>query len=84
MSHHDTYYSGLDVGSTTLKLVIVDPDTDDVVFSEYRRHNTDIVCGLRDSFNHAREAVCPQSRLALALAVTGSAGMGLAEVHGIP
>ena len=31
---------GLDVGSTTVKAVIVDPETKDIVWSDYRRHHT--------------------------------------------
>ncbi len=31
---------GLDVGSTTVKAVIVDPSTKDIVWSDYRRHHT--------------------------------------------
>jgi activator of 2-hydroxyglutaryl-CoA dehydratase/predicted nucleotide-binding protein (sugar kinase/HSP70/actin superfamily) len=31
---------GLDVGSTTVKAVIVDPDTKDIVWSDYQRHHT--------------------------------------------
>jgi predicted CoA-substrate-specific enzyme activase len=76
------FHAGLDVGSTTLKLVIVEPAGGGIVFSEYRRHNTDISAGLRAVFAHAREIIGAGARIALA--VTGSAGMGLAEAHGIP
>ncbi|OAM87881.1 hypothetical protein AW736_20035 [Termitidicoccus mucosus] len=76
------FHAGLDVGSTTLKLVIVEPAGGGIVFSEYRRHNTDIPAGLRAVFAHARETIGADARIALA--VTGSAGMGLAEAHGIP
>ena len=31
---------GMDVGSTTVKAVIVDPDTKDIVWSDYQRHHT--------------------------------------------
>ncbi|MGB5193850.1 MAG: BadF/BadG/BcrA/BcrD ATPase family protein [Polyangiales bacterium] len=31
---------GLDVGSTTVKAVIVDPETKDIVWSDYQRHHT--------------------------------------------
>ncbi|MDR0902759.1 MAG: hypothetical protein LBM92_08325, partial [Opitutaceae bacterium] len=75
------FQAGLDVGSTTLKLVIVGPDGG-IVFTEYRRHHTDISAGLRAAFTSAREVVGAGARIALA--VTGSAGMGLAEAHGIP
>ena len=31
---------GLDVGSTTVKAVVVDPETKDIIWSEYQRHHT--------------------------------------------
>jgi predicted CoA-substrate-specific enzyme activase len=31
---------GLDVGSTTVKAVVVDPETKDIVWSDYKRHHT--------------------------------------------
>jgi len=31
---------GLDVGSTTVKAVVVDPETKDIVWSDYQRHHT--------------------------------------------
>ncbi|MDR0353790.1 MAG: acyl-CoA dehydratase activase-related protein [Opitutaceae bacterium] len=76
------FHAGLDVGSTTLKLVIVEPAGGGIVFSEYRRHNTDILAGLRAVFAGARAVIGAGARIALT--VTGSAGMGLAEAHGIP
>ena len=35
------YNMGLDVGSTTVKVVVID-DQDNKVYSEYRRHFSDI------------------------------------------
>ena len=29
---------GLDVGSTTVKIIVMDPGTNDIKYSEYRRH----------------------------------------------
>ena len=37
----NNYKLGLDVGSTTVKLVLLN-DSNSIVFSEYRRHYTDI------------------------------------------
>ncbi len=76
------FHAGLDVGSTTLKIVIVHPESGDIVFSEYRRHNTDIAAGLNAAFSNAREAIGDNARIALT--VTGSAGMGLSEAYDIP
>ncbi len=35
-----TYLVGMDVGSTTVKAVAVDVDTDQIVWSDYQRHET--------------------------------------------
>ena len=33
-------YIGLDVGSTTVKAVVMDPETDEILWSDYQRHET--------------------------------------------
>ncbi len=37
---YDKLYIGLDVGSTTVKAVVVDPVTDEIIWSDYQRHDT--------------------------------------------
>ena len=36
----DSGIVGLDVGSTTVKAVVVDPETKDIIWSDYQRHHT--------------------------------------------
>ena len=36
-----TFKAGIDIGSTTLKLVVVNQQNK-IIFSDYQRHNTDI------------------------------------------
>lgn len=72
--------AGLDVGSTTLKFVVVDGEGK-VSFKHYARHNADIPQALDDLF------VQLSTRYPVGtfrLAVTGSAGMGIAERCGLP
>jgi predicted CoA-substrate-specific enzyme activase len=76
------FHAGLDVGSTTLKFVIVNPLNDEIVFSEYRRHNTDIPTALSAAVRRAQETLGAEAQIALT--VTGSAGMGLSEAFDIP
>ena len=42
---------GIDVGSTTTKFAVVDEDTREILYSNYKRHNADqvqsVICGLR-------------------------------------
>ena len=66
---------GLDIGSTTVKAVVLDGE--EVVFSDYRRHNADVRREVRnlladiDRAFHARPVVT---------AVTGSGGLQVAEL----
>ncbi|MDR3202711.1 MAG: acyl-CoA dehydratase activase, partial [Bifidobacteriaceae bacterium] len=70
---------GLDIGSTTVKAVLLDGE--DVVFDDYRRHNAEIRLELASLLTRVAEARPGQ---AAAVAVTGSAGLGIAERLGVP
>ncbi len=71
---------GLDVGSTTLKVVCVDA-TGDALYHEYLRHNADVAGTLHSVFERlARDFADARVRMA----VTGSAGMGICERSGLP
>ena len=74
------YRLGLDVGSTTVKLVIIDEE-DKILFSEYMRHFSDMKGVLHDLFevvtkDFADYVVTP--------AVTGSGGMSVSKLLDIP
>ena len=69
------YRTGLDVGSTTAKMVILD-NHGEVVFSRYERHNAQVNRLLETYFREAREQL---GDVTTAIAVTGSVGMGTAE-----
>ena len=68
---------GLDVGSTTVKCVVLD-ENNNILYSTYERHYSQIKQKIADVLRKAKEAVpqCDNSPLA----VSGSSGMGLAEV----
>ncbi|MFN2312775.1 MAG: hypothetical protein ABR590_12085, partial [Spirochaetia bacterium] len=34
-----TYWVGIDVGSTTVKIAVVNPETNELLYSDYLRHN---------------------------------------------
>lgn len=68
-------HAGLDVGSTTVKLVVTD-SKDKLLFSIYRRHLSDVRQTIANLFKEAHE----QFGSALTtLAIAGSGGMSLAE-----
>lgn len=80
-----TDHIGIDIGSTTVKIVVTDDDLN-VVYSSYRRHNARIretlldmlreYAGKSGSDHLAEERYCTA-------AVTGSGGLSLADAAGI-
>lgn len=74
-----TYRMGLDIGSTTIKAVVLNEDGD-IVFTCYERHNTRV----REKLLELLSAVQMQTGDApVVFHVTGSVGMGLAERCGL-
>lgn len=71
---------GLDVGSTTVKCVVID-ESDNIVFSDYRRHLSQISSATAGMLESVSGRFPGET---LGLAVTGSAGMGMANDLGIP
>ena len=70
---------GLDVGSTTVKAVVLDGS--DIVFSDYRRHNADVRGELQRLLNDVQTA-CPEDSFEVAM--TGSGGLSVAKIMGVP
>ena len=74
------FRAGIDVGSTTVKLVIMD-EKNQAVFAKYERHFSDVLTATKKILAEARELI---GDAPLAMNITGSGGMGLAEVLAIP
>jgi len=74
------YKAGIDVGSTTVKMVLLD-ERNQTCFSRYERHYADIQKAAEKIIKEAQAVIQDQP---VALAITGSGGMGLAEVLRIP
>ncbi|MGI6229866.1 MAG: acyl-CoA dehydratase activase-related protein [Tractidigestivibacter sp.] len=66
---------GIDVGSTTVKLAVIDQDND-LVYANYERHHTDIRATAKGLFERARAAV---GDVPMRVSITGSGGMLLAK-----
>ena len=73
------YRAGIDVGSTTIKLVLLD-ENDAMVYGEYRRHCADIQPTLCDLLKTAREQV---GECDLRVRITGSGSINLGKALGI-
>ena len=74
------YHMGIDVGSTTVKVVVTDKN-DNIIFDIYRRHYSDlwkalseIALDLKNKFGNTK----------VTLAVTGSGGLAVSEKLGLP
>lgn len=71
---------GIDIGSTTLKIIVLD-DGGNVVYRSYNRHKADITTIFRQELeNVARSCGISKAKFT----ITGSAGMGVAERTQIP
>ncbi|MBQ7984190.1 MAG: 2-hydroxyacyl-CoA dehydratase [Bacteroidales bacterium] len=76
----DIYLAGLDIGSTTAKSVVADPQGN-IVYSVYMRHNADIKGTVKDIFTQIRNKL---GNISLKMTLSGSAAMGLAERCSLP
>lgn len=75
------YKIGLDVGSTTLKCIVFDENSD-IIYQKYERHLSLIAQKSAEMLSEAATILPTDTKAALC--VTGSAGMGFAEAMGIP
>ncbi|MBR1642481.1 MAG: 2-hydroxyacyl-CoA dehydratase [Butyrivibrio sp.] len=74
------YTLGIDIGSTTVKIALLDKDRN-IVFSDYRRHFANIQETLSDLLNEAKEKC---GNITLHPVITGSGGLTLAGHLGVP
>ena len=72
---------GLDIGSTTIKCVVLD-ENDTLLYSTYERHYSHILEKAQELLRRI-DAEQLHGRKAL-LSISGSAGMGLADSCGVP
>jgi predicted CoA-substrate-specific enzyme activase len=71
---------GIDIGSTTAKMAVVD-DSGNIVFSRYLRHNARIGETLSTLCSEVIKAIGDEE---VAFAITGSIGMGIAQKCSLP
>ena len=72
---------GLDVGSTTIKCVVLD-ENEEIVYQSYERHYSQITQKMADLLQKIRQEV-PGAQVAQ-VSVSGSAGMGVAQSCDLP
>src|SRR5580765_4935690 len=78
---YERLYLGLDVGSTTVKAVVVDPVTDKILWSDYQRHDTKQPEKCLE-FLQRIENEFPIPRERFRVFITGSGGGGIARLIG--
>lgn len=71
---------GIDIGSTTVKVVAVDP-SDNIIFNKYQRHFSDIKATVSDLIHTAHEKL---GNIKFAAMITGSGGVAISNVLKIP
>ena len=74
------YKTGIDIGSTTIKLVVLDGN-DNICFSDYRRHLSNIQETLLGLIDDAYKAL---GDVTFSAKITGSGGLSISEWIGIP
>jgi len=78
--NRNLHYLGIDVGSTTAKIVILN-ENDDIIYSRYERHLSNI----KDTIvNLIDDAYSKFGDLVVSTAVTGSGGMAVSEWLNMP
>ena len=66
---------GIDVGSTTVKLAVID-DRDHLIYANYERHHTDVRATAKELFARAKKVI---GSTPMRVSITGSGGMLLAK-----
>ncbi|NLC39143.1 MAG: 2-hydroxyacyl-CoA dehydratase, partial [Clostridia bacterium] len=74
-----TYHAGIDIGSTTIKVVILD-SAKELVYSKYERHYADIKQKLQQVLHDIHSIF---KNIEMTVMITGSGGMGIARGLGI-
>ena len=80
MNQKELYTLGIDIGSTTVKIAILD-ENNEVVFSDYERHFANIQETLSDLLGRAVHKLGPVHTSPV---ITGSGGLTLAKHLGVP
>ena len=80
MEYNKVCRAGIDIGSTTVKLVVTD-DGGDILFGEYRRHHAHTQQTLAELLTEAKAVT---GAAFLQAHITGSGSLGLSKALGIP
>ena len=79
MNHSQTLTLGIDIGSTTAKAVLLEGDT--ILFQTYERHFSQVRAKTLEILDEMRPLLGDRT---VSVAISGSAGLGMAEAAGVP
>jgi activator of 2-hydroxyglutaryl-CoA dehydratase/predicted nucleotide-binding protein (sugar kinase/HSP70/actin superfamily) len=82
MSTPDQFVIGIDVGSTTVKMTVVDPGTKEILWSKYLRHETRQPEMTRDMLREIHDAFPGVTKDRIRVFITGSGGSPIAPQIG--
>ena len=74
---------GIDVGSTTIKIVVLD-QAQHLLYKSYTRHLSEVRQTVADSMAQLRQCGLLSDNALATLVITGSGGLGIAEIAGFP
>ena len=77
------YHLGIDIGSTTIKMALVDAGGA-VVATDYRRHNAEPLKVGQEMIDGILKSLEGQAAESMTAGITGSVGMGYASLTGVP
>ncbi len=80
MSQAHPYRLGIDIGSTTVKIAVLD-EQDEILFDDYARHRANIQEALSDLLSRAAHKL---GQITVSPVITGSGGLALASALDIP
>src|SRR5882672_9340351 len=82
MNTPDQVVIGIDVGSTTVKMAVVDPGTKEILWSKYLRHETRQPEMTRDMLREIHDAFPAITKDRIRVFITGSGGSPIAPILG--
>ena len=82
MNGKQEFLIGMDVGSTTTKIVVLRKSDEEIVYSEYARHHAELARSVCTLLEHGKEHI-PSGSI-IRIAFTGSGSKPLADAAGVP
>lgn len=77
---NEIFHIGMDIGSTTVKLVALDNNLN-IIYSKYQRHFSDVKNTILDIFDEAYKQLKNKDAT---IRITGSSGLAISSIVGIP